>query len=116
MSNFLHKCNGNCKIYMVLLIVTLCLLLFQCYNKENFDDEIKTGSVQSVQSVQGSVQSVQSVQPLQSVQAVQSVQEKVKKEQESQKWIFFYIPLIFFILLLFILFMFMFFSSMKPKL
>ena len=87
MSNFLHKCNGNCKIYMVLLIVTLCLLLFQCYNKENFDDEIKTGSVQSVQSVQ----------PLQSVQAVQSVQEKVKKEQESQKWIFFYIPLIFFI-------------------
>jgi len=36
MSNFLHNCNGNCKIYMVLLIVTLCLLLFQCYDKEMF--------------------------------------------------------------------------------
>jgi hypothetical protein len=33
MSNFLHKCNGECKIYMLLLIAILGLLLFQCYNK-----------------------------------------------------------------------------------
>lgn len=33
MSNFLHKCNGDCKIYILLLIAVLGLLLFQCYNK-----------------------------------------------------------------------------------
>ena len=38
MSNFLHKCNGNCKIYMVLLIAILGLLLYQCYYKEMFAD------------------------------------------------------------------------------
>ena len=45
MSNFLHKCNGECKIYIILLIITLCFLLYQCYNnKENFDGEIQYGS------------------------------------------------------------------------
>ena len=36
MSNFLHKCNGNCKLYMVLMIAILGLLLYQCYYKEMF--------------------------------------------------------------------------------
>jgi hypothetical protein len=36
MSNFLHKCNGDCKLYMLLLIAILCFLLYQCYNKEEF--------------------------------------------------------------------------------
>jgi hypothetical protein len=33
MCNFLHKCNGDCKLYMLLLIGILCFLLYQCYNK-----------------------------------------------------------------------------------
>ncbi len=37
MSNFLHKCNGDCKIYMLLLIGILCFLLYKCYNKEEFN-------------------------------------------------------------------------------
>ena len=35
MSKYLESCNNECKIVMLLLVVVLAYLLYQCYNKPN---------------------------------------------------------------------------------